>query len=229
MSETETNAKRAGAEWLQAWEPENESFWNTTGKGVAWRTLWVTTFNLTLAFIAWFVVSAAVVRLPNIGFELNKTQLFWLAAMPGLSAGTLRLLHMFLIPIFGTRKVVTVSTLRCSSFPGRLGMAVQNPILRTECSCCWRFWQDSAGDFSSFMHPPACFFPSACRERRSLFGPASATSAELVHSSPRGLSASPPGPCFGPSQTFTKMPSQNFVAENAFSCDTVLSDRALLA
>ncbi len=38
-----------------------------------------------MAFIVWFVVSALVVRLPAIGFKLTTSQLFWLAAMPGLA------------------------------------------------------------------------------------------------------------------------------------------------
>lgn len=44
--------------WLTRWEPEDPQFWEAQGKVLAWRTLWITTFNLTLAFITWFVVSA---------------------------------------------------------------------------------------------------------------------------------------------------------------------------
>ena len=93
--------------WLERWNPE-EAGWNSA---LAWRTLWITTFNLMLAFITWFVVSALVVRLPNVGFHLSTSQLFWLTAMPGLAAGTLRILHTFLIPIYGSRHVITFSTL----------------------------------------------------------------------------------------------------------------------
>lgn len=64
-----------------------------------------------MAFIVWFVVSALVVRLPNVGFKLSANQLFWLAAMPGLAAGILRTLHTFLVPVYGTRHVVAFSTL----------------------------------------------------------------------------------------------------------------------
>jgi len=155
MSENETTAPV-----LQQWQPEDETFWNTTGKGVAWRTLWITTFNLTLAFIAWFVVSAAVVRLPNIGFNLSKTQLFWLAAMPGLSAGTLRLLHMFLIPIFGTRKVVAISTLLLVIPLIGWGYAVQNTSTSIEMLMILAFLAGlGGGNFSSFMPSTSLFFP----------------------------------------------------------------------
>lgn len=41
--------------WILEWNPEDPKRWDPA---LAWRTLWITTFNLTLAFIAWFVVSA---------------------------------------------------------------------------------------------------------------------------------------------------------------------------
>ena len=59
--------------WLSKWAPEDPSFWESTGKRLAWRTLIITTANLTLAFIVWFVVSALVVRLPGIGFQLSSS------------------------------------------------------------------------------------------------------------------------------------------------------------
>lgn len=85
-------SKPLSTTWLARWEPEDPQFWASQGKALAWRTLWITTFNLTLAFITWFVVSALVVRLPNVGFQLSTSQLFWLAAMPGLAGGTLRII-----------------------------------------------------------------------------------------------------------------------------------------
>ncbi|HYD32367.1 MAG TPA: MFS transporter, partial [Azospirillaceae bacterium] len=88
------------------WRPEDTTFWENTGKGIAWRTLWITTANLTMAFIAWFLVSALVVRLPGIGFKFTPEQLFWLTAMPGLAGGSLRIIHTFLIPMYGTRRVI---------------------------------------------------------------------------------------------------------------------------
>ena len=93
------------------WRPEDPVFWERTGKRIAWRTLIITTISLLFAFATWFMMSAVVVRLPGIGFKFTEMQLFWLTAMPGLAGGTLRLVNMFLIPIFGTRKVVTVATL----------------------------------------------------------------------------------------------------------------------
>jgi NNP family nitrate/nitrite transporter-like MFS transporter len=65
-------------------------------------TLSITTFNLTLAFAAWFLASALAPVLNSIGFDLTANQLCWLTAVPGLAGGTLRLAWMFLPPILGT-------------------------------------------------------------------------------------------------------------------------------
>ena len=80
----------ASGSWLATWTPEDAGFWATVGRKRAWGTLTITTASLTMAFIAWFLVSALVVRLPQIGFRFTPGQLFWLAAMPGLAGGTLR-------------------------------------------------------------------------------------------------------------------------------------------
>lgn len=62
---------RAGREWLANWNPEDD----TWDQRLAWRTLTITTYNLTLAFITWFLVSAIAPRLNNIGFGLSTTEL----------------------------------------------------------------------------------------------------------------------------------------------------------
>ena len=55
--------------------------------------------------------AAAGFALTAVWMPVFSQQLFWLAAMPGLAGGTLRLVHMFLTPMFGTRLVVSLSTL----------------------------------------------------------------------------------------------------------------------
>ena len=72
-------------EWLESWDPENTTTWDSR---LAWRTLWITTFCLTLAFSAWFLPSAIIPNLRAVGYSFSTTQLYWMAAMPGLSAGS---------------------------------------------------------------------------------------------------------------------------------------------
>jgi NNP family nitrate/nitrite transporter-like MFS transporter len=44
------------------------------------------------------------------GFSYTPDQLFWLAAVPGLSGATLRIFYSFMVPIFGGRRWTTIST-----------------------------------------------------------------------------------------------------------------------
>ncbi len=146
--------------WLTQWEPDDESFWRRTGKSIAWRTLWITTFSLTLSFATWFMMSAIVVRLPQIGFQFDTMELFWLAAMPGLAGGSLRIVHTFLIPIFGTRYVITVATLLKLLPCIGIGLAVMDPDTPWWVFMVLAFTAGfGGGDFSSYMPSTRLFFP----------------------------------------------------------------------
>jgi NNP family nitrate/nitrite transporter-like MFS transporter len=96
---------------IENWNVEDTKFWDSTGKKIAWSTLTTTTVALLFSFATWFMMSVIVVKLPGIGFKFTTSQLFWLAAMPGLAGGTLRIIHTFLLPIYGTRNIITFSTL----------------------------------------------------------------------------------------------------------------------
>ncbi|WP_448190280.1 MFS transporter [Azospirillum sp. sgz301742] len=142
------------------WRPEDATFWEATGKRLAWRTLWLTTANLIMAFIAWFLVSALVVRLPGIGFKFTPTELFWLTAMPGLAGGTMRIVHTFLVPLYGTRRVVGWSTLSLLIPLVGLVYAVQDPTTPYWVLMALAFSAGlGGGNFSSFMPSTSLFFP----------------------------------------------------------------------
>ncbi len=146
--------------WISDWDPENESFWQSRGKAIANRTLIITTFNLLLSFAVWFVVSAIVGKLKDVGFTLTKGELYWLVAMPGLAGGTFRLMHMFLIPIFGTRKVVALSS--ASLILPLVGwyFAVQSTDTPYWVLLGLAFLAGvGGGNFSSFMPSTNLFFP----------------------------------------------------------------------
>ena len=148
---------RKGGEWLESWDPENEETWDS---GLAWKTLWITTFCLTLAFVAWFLPSAIIPKLNALGYEFTKSQLYWMAAMPGLSAGLLRLVWMVLPPIMGTRKMVSLTTLLLIFSTLGWGVRVQEPTAP--------YWElmvlaflagIGGGAFSGFMPSTSYFFP----------------------------------------------------------------------
>ncbi len=145
--------------WLQKWTPEDPQFWKENS-GLAWRTLIITTWSLIFSFATWFTMSAVVVRLPQIGFKFDTNQLFWLAAIPGLSSGLFRLVHSVLIPILGTRLTITVATfIKVVPCIG-IVIAVMNPATPFWFFMVFAFLTGfGGGDFSSFMPSTSLFFP----------------------------------------------------------------------
>jgi NNP family nitrate/nitrite transporter-like MFS transporter len=148
------------ATWLNKWTPEDETFWNNGGSTRAWGTLTITTLALILSFATWFMMSAIAVKLPGIGFKFTKDQLFWLTAMPGLAAGILRMVHTFLLPIYGSRHVITISTfIKLIPVLG-LGFAVMDPDTPFWVFMVLAFTAGfGGGDFSSFMPSTSIHFP----------------------------------------------------------------------
>ncbi|WP_300297334.1 nitrate/nitrite transporter [Ferrovibrio sp.] len=160
MTISNENTQARSRHWLSRWEPENPQFWETTGKAIAWRTLIITTANLTMAFIVWFMVSALVVRLPGAGFKLAPSELFWLTAMPGLAGGSLRIIHTFLVPLYGTRNVVAISTLSLLIPAVGWFYAVQDATTPYWVLLTLSFLAGLGGaNFSSFMPSTSLFFP----------------------------------------------------------------------
>lgn len=146
--------------WLTDYDPSNEEFWNKKGKKIAWKTLTITTAALIFSFATWFLYSVIVIKLPQIGFKFSDDQLFWMAAMPGLAGGFLRIINTFLIPIYGTRKIISISSLIKIIPLLMLGFAVMNP----ETSFGYFMFIGillgiGGGDFSSFMPSTSLFFP----------------------------------------------------------------------
>jgi NNP family nitrate/nitrite transporter-like MFS transporter len=151
--------QKNGKEWLQNWNPNEEATWDSK---VAWKTLWVTTYALTLGFISWYLVSALAPKLNNLGFDLSKKELYWLAAMPGLAGGGLRLLWMFMPPIFGTRRLVTYSTSLLVLPLIGWSFAVRTPSTPYVGLLALAFLAGLGGGvFSGFMPSTSYFFPKS--------------------------------------------------------------------
>lgn len=147
---------------LVEWAPEDPAFWESTGEKIARRNLYISIPALLLAFCVWMVWSVVVAKLPSIGFEYTTNQLFWLAALPGLSGATLRIFYSFMVPIFGGRLWTTLSTASLLIPAFGIGYAVQNPdtpyfiflVLALLCGF-------GGGNFASSMANISFFFPKA--------------------------------------------------------------------
>jgi MFS transporter, NNP family, nitrate/nitrite transporter len=147
---------------LVDWRPEDESFWSSRGEAIARRNLWISIPALLLAFAVWMVWSAVVVNLPRVGFAYSADQLFWLAALPGLSGATLRIFYSFMVPIFGGRRWTAISTATLLIPAAGIGFAVQSPdtpywlFLLLALLCGF-----GGGNFASSMANISFFFPRA--------------------------------------------------------------------
>ncbi|MCO5269919.1 MAG: MFS transporter [Brumimicrobium sp.] len=147
--------------WLTNFDAENQDFWeNQGGENIAWKTLWITTGALTFSFATWFIMSVLVVKLNGIGFKFTSDQLFWLAAMPGLSGGIFRIINTFLLPIYGTRHIVSFTTfLKILPCVG-IGFAVMDTSTPFWIFMILAFLTGiGGGDFSSYMPSTNLFFP----------------------------------------------------------------------
>ncbi len=147
---------------IEDWRPDDDEFWQTKGRAIARRNLWISIPALLLAFSVWLVWSVVVAKLPAIGFKYTTDQLFWLAALPGLSGATLRIFYSFMVPIFGGRLWTTLTTASLMIPAFGIGYAVQNPdtpyliflVLALLCGL-------GGGNFASSMANISFFFPKA--------------------------------------------------------------------
>lgn len=155
-----TNESLKGGRLITDWRPEDEQFWETGGKKVASRNLWISIPSLLLAFSVWIIWSAVTVRLPEIGFNFDKGQLFWLAALPGLSGATLRIFYSFMVPVFGGRRWTAISTASLLIPSLWLGFAVQNPNTSfTTFAIIALLCGFGGGNFASSMSNISFFYP----------------------------------------------------------------------
>jgi MFS transporter, NNP family, nitrate/nitrite transporter len=109
------------------WTPENEQFWEDEGKKIANKNLRISVFALILAFCVWQLWSVTAVRLNDVGFQFTKGELFTLAALPGLTGATLRLVYTFLPSILGGKRTTLITTAVLLIPAIGIGFAVQNP------------------------------------------------------------------------------------------------------
>ena len=142
------------------WRPDDDAFWENVGRRIANRNLWLSMPALLLAFAVWVVWSVIVVKLPLVGFQFTPNQLFWLAALPGLSGAFFRVLYSFVVPIFGGRNWTVFSTALLLLPTLWIGVAVQDPntqyaVFVAIALLCGL----GAGNFSSSMANISFFYP----------------------------------------------------------------------
>ena len=95
---------------LLQWDPEDKQQWESEGKAIAFRNLWISIPCLLCGFAVWLYWGIITVQMLNLGFPFEKAELFTLAAIGGLSGATLRIPSSFFIRLAGGRNTIFFTT-----------------------------------------------------------------------------------------------------------------------
>jgi len=95
--------------WIDHWEPDNEAFWESSGKTIARRNLIFSILAENIGFSVWVLWTIVVINLGNAGIAVSLPEQFWLIALPNLVGSTLRIPYTFAVPRFGGRLWTTIS------------------------------------------------------------------------------------------------------------------------
>ncbi|MCI2419941.1 NarK/NasA family nitrate transporter [Saccharopolyspora sp. K220] len=94
--------------WIDHWEPEDEDFWEHTGKKIANRNLWFSIFAEHIGFSVWTLWSVLVLFMgPDYGF--SAADKFLLVSTPTLVGSILRLPYTLAVARFGGRDWTIIS------------------------------------------------------------------------------------------------------------------------
>jgi len=163
---------------LKTWNVEDENFWNTSGKTIAKKNLWISIPALLLAFSVWIMWSIIAAKLKEFGFnfgmitaEMSPEQVsaklkeinslyYTLPAIAGLAGATLRIPNSFLISLGGGRNVIFVTTLLLLIPAIGVGLALQDVNTSYLTFAIYAGLSGfGGGNFSSSMSNISFFFP----------------------------------------------------------------------
>ncbi|MCQ4083859.1 NarK/NasA family nitrate transporter [Streptomyces sp. RB6PN25] len=99
---------RKGGRWIESWDPENEQFWEATGKRVALRNLAFSILSEHIGFSIWSLWSVMVLFMGP-AYHVDPAGKFFLVGMPTLVGGILRVPYTFAVARFGGRNWTIIS------------------------------------------------------------------------------------------------------------------------
>jgi NNP family nitrate/nitrite transporter-like MFS transporter len=159
MSSKNTPAASSGAD-LTDWRPEDNAFWESTGKRIANRNLWISIPALLCGFAIWLMWGIISVQMLNLGFPFSKEELFTLTAISGLSGATMRIPSSFFIRLAGGRNTIFLTTAMLLSPAIGTGIALQHPEWPLWIFQMLALWSGvGGGNFASSMSNISTFFP----------------------------------------------------------------------
>ena len=156
-----TNAQRgASGPTLQVWTPEDDAFWESTGKRIAYRNLWISIPALLCGFAVWGMWGIISVQMLNLGFPFTQAELFTLTAIAGIAGATMRIPASFLVRLAGGRNTIFLTTAMLLAPAIGTGIALQHkdwPLWAFQLMALWS--GVGGGNFASSMSNISTFFP----------------------------------------------------------------------
>ena len=154
-----TKATHSGPD-VSDWRPEDENFWENTGKKIAYRNLWISIPALLCGFAVWGMWGIITVQMLNLGFPFTQAELFTLTAIAGISGATMRIPASFLIRLAGGRNTIFLTTAMLLAPAIGTGVALQHPEWPLWVFQLMALWSGvGGGNFASSMSNISTFFP----------------------------------------------------------------------
>ncbi|MBE7419671.1 MAG: MFS transporter [Ideonella sp.] len=148
-----------GAE-VHDWRPEDDAFWERTGKRIAYRNLWISIPALLCGFAVWGMWGIIAVQMLNLGFPFSQAELFTLTAIAGIAGATMRIPSSFFIRLAGGRNTIFLTTAMLLAPAIGTGIVLQHPEWPLWAFQLMALWSGvGGGNFASSMSNISTFFP----------------------------------------------------------------------
>jgi NNP family nitrate/nitrite transporter-like MFS transporter len=151
---------RAGSTDIEKWDVEDNAFWESQGRRVAYRNLWISVPSLLCGFAVWGMWGIITVQMLNLGFPFTQAELFTLTAIAGISGATMRIPASFLIRLAGGRNTIFLTTAMLLAPALGTGIVLQHkdwPLWAFQLMALW--CGVGGGNFASSMSNISTFFP----------------------------------------------------------------------
>jgi NNP family nitrate/nitrite transporter-like MFS transporter len=142
------------------WRPEDDAFWESTGKKIAYRNLWISIPALLCGFAVWGMWGIIAVQMINLGFPFSQAEMFTLTAIAGIAGATMRIPASFLIRLAGGRNTIFLTTAMLLAPALGTGIVLQHkdwPLWSFQLMALWS--GVGGGNFASSMSNISTFFP----------------------------------------------------------------------
>ena len=145
---------------IREWRVEDPDFWESTGKRIAYRNLWISIPALLCGFAVWGMWGIITVQMLNLGFPFTQAELFTLTAIAGIAGATMRIPASFLIRLAGGRNTIFLTTAMLLAPAIGTGIVLQHkdwPLWAFQLMALW--CGVGGGNFASSMSNISGFFP----------------------------------------------------------------------